>query len=188
MTFFWNSCNGGWKLFTKREGEPGRGEWFYNWGIFKVSLHSWHRTPPILLTSLLFKFWSPFAPTSMSPPNPNHTALSVVTFPWLNGWSCHILYAILFNDNMDLYMSSLGTLVPEGAWCVFYATRRQVYWGLTHNVVFYWYSYLISHTQTEKHTQHTQGPVDLHTHIIMYLHHLLCAHSSYLCYIKWLNE
>ena len=133
-------------------------------------------------------FDHPPPPTSMSPPNPNHTALSVVTFPWLNGWSCHILYAILFNDNMDLYMSSLGTLVPEGAWCVFYATRRQVYWGLTHNVVFYWYSYLISHTQTEKHTQHTQGPVDLHTHIIMYLHHLLCAHSSYLCYIKWLNE
>ena len=32
---------------------------------------------------------------------------------------------------MDLHISSLGTLVPEGTWCVFYATRHQVYWGLT---------------------------------------------------------
>ena len=136
-------------------------------------------------TSPLFKFWPPSTPTSMSPPNPNHTALSVVTFLRLNGWSCHIFCAILLNDNMDLYMSSLGTLVPEGAWCVFYATRRQVYWGLTDNVVFYWYSYLISHTQTEKHTQHTQGPVDLHTHIIIYLHHLLC---DWITLNDWMNN
>ena len=59
---------------------------------------------------------------------------------------------------MDLHMSSLGTLIQEGPWCVFYATASQVSWGLKNNVVFYWYSYLISHTQT--HTQHTQGPVD----------------------------
>ena len=47
--------------------------------------------------------------------------------------------AILLNDNMDLHMSSLGTLVPEGPWYVFYAARCQVYGGLIYNVVFYWY-------------------------------------------------
>ena len=41
-------------------------------------------------------------------------------------------------------MLSLGTLVPERPCYVFYATRHQVYWGLTHNVVFRWYSDLTS--------------------------------------------
>ena len=96
-------------------------------------------------------------------------------------------YLILLHDNMDLHMSSLGTLVPQGPWSVFHAKRCQVYWGLIGNVVFYWYSDLISHTHTRKHTQHTQGPVDWHTHININLHNLLCAHSCYL-YMKWLNE
>ena len=39
------------------------------------------------------------------------------------------------NDIMDLHMSSHSTLVPEGPCCVFYATRFQVYWCLTINVV-----------------------------------------------------
>ena len=58
-------------------------------------------------------------------------------------------------------------------WCaiqkdlaVFYATRYK------------------SHTHT--HTQHTQRPIDWHTHINIYQHHLLCAHSSYLYYTVWL--
>ena len=63
--------------------------------------------PPILSTPLLFQIlW-----------NPTPTVLSVVLFLWLNGWSYHIWCAILLNDNMDLHMS-LGTLVPEGLWCV----------------------------------------------------------------------
>ena len=57
-------------------------------------------------------------------------------FVLLNNWSHHIWCAILYIDIMDLYMSSLGTLVTEGPCCVFYATRHQVSWGLTHNVVF----------------------------------------------------
>ena len=61
----------------------------------------------------------------------------------------------LLNDDMDIHLSSYGTLVPEGPWCVFYATRLQGYWGLTHIKVFYWYSDLISHTQTHKHTAHS---------------------------------
>ena len=77
------------------------------------------------------------------------------------------------------------TSLSPPLWCVFYPTRQHVYWGLTHNVVFtgtlIWYN-------TYTNTQHTQGPVDWHLHISIYLHHLLCAHSSYIYYIKWLNE
>ena len=105
------------------------------------------------------------APTSLSPPISTSTVLSVM-------------------DNMDLHMSSLGTLAPEGSWCVFYATRHQAYWALTHVVFLLVLWFDITH----KHTQHTQGPVDWYACIIIYWHHLLCAHSNYLYYIKWLSE
>ena len=83
-------------------------------------------------------------PLCLPPPNflssstNSPTALSVVLFLWLNGWWCHIWCAILLNANMDLYMWSLGTSVPEGPWCVFQAIRPLVYCGMKHNVVFYW--------------------------------------------------
>ena len=77
---------------------------------------------------------------------------SVVLFFWLNGWLRHIWCAILLNDNMDLNMSSLCTLVPEGPWCVFCATRSQVYWVLTDNMIF---TGTLSWYYTQKHTQHT---------------------------------
>ena len=132
--------------------------------------HSWQRGP----NHSYFMKTSPLLPTppppfqylsnppSLSPPNPTPTAISIVLFLWLNGWSSHTWCAVLVNDIMDLHMSSLGTLVPEGPWCVFYATRHEVYWGLTYNVAFCWYSYLISHTQT-----HT-GPSRL-THPYKYI-------------------
>ena len=67
----------------------------------------------------------------------------------------------LFNGIVDLQMSCYGTVVPEGLLCVVYATRHQVYGGLTQDEVFRWYSNLISHTQTHKRTQndaqHTQS-------------------------------
>ena len=60
---------------------------------------------------------------------------------------------------MDLPMSSLSTLVPKGPCCVYYATRCQVYGGLTHNVVFFFDSTLVwYHTHT--HTHHTLGPTE----------------------------
>ena len=125
----------------------------------------------MLTTLLLFQILSnPLSPTFPSPPTSNPTVLSVVLFLWLNRWSCHIWCAILLNDNMGLHMSSLGTLAPEGPWCVFYATRHQVYWGLTHNVIFYRYSDLIS--QTHKRTHHTQALVEWHTHINAYFGYL----------------
>ena len=108
---------------------------------------------------------------SQIPRSPIPTVLSIVLFLWLNGWSRHIWCAILLNDNMDLHMSNLGTLVPEGPWCVLCSK--------SHNVVFYWYSDLVSHTQTHKHTQHTQGPVDWQTLINIYLHQYIYWH----CYV-----
>ena len=146
------------------------------------------KTPLYCINPQLFQILPNPPPTFLSSPTPSPTFLSVVLFLWLNGWSHHIWYAILLNDDMDLHMSNLGTLLPEGSSCVFYAIRDQVYWGLRHNVVFYWCSDLISHTQTRKLTRHTQWPADWHIHINIYLDHLLCARSSYLYYITWLNE
>ena len=88
--------------------------------------------------------------TSLSSQTSTPAVLSVVLFLWLNGWSHYIWCAILLNDDMDLHMwSLLGNLVPEGTWCVSYATRCKVDSGLTNNVVFYWYS-RFDITQTHK--------------------------------------
>ena len=138
---------------------------------------TFYEDPPYIAYPLFFKF---------CPTIPLLPLLLLLTclFGWMGN---HAMFdVILFNDYMDLHMSSLDTLVPEEPSCVFYATRCQVYWGLTHYIVFYWYSNLISHTQKHKHKHHTQGAVDWHTHINIYLHHLLCGHSSYLYYIKWI--
>ena len=67
-------------------------------------------------------------------------------------------------------MSSLGSLVPEGPWCVFYATRHQIY------------------AHTNMHSTTRGHPGDRHTHVNIYLQHMLFSHSSYLSYIKWLDE
>ena len=130
--------------------------------------------PPYVAYSLFeILFNPPIPPTSLSLSNPNPTVLSVVLFLWLNGWSRHILCAILLNDNIDLHMFNLVTLVPDKPWCVFYVTRHHVHWSLTHK---WFFTFLLMwHTSTH---QHTQVPVD--RHINVYLHCLLCAHNSYL--------
>ena len=103
------------------------------------------------------------------PPNlhPTSTALFVALFLWLYGWSRHIWCAILLNDIMDPRISSLGTLVvPERPCCVFYATRRQLYfWQITW--IFAW-TLIWYHTHTpkqKKDTHHTQGSIDCQSHI-----------------------
>ena len=134
----------------------------YNWNIIFTEFFlagNWHSRASIIvgkkgpnpyfmktpyITYPLFQILSNLPP-SLSSPTPTLTALSVVLFLWLNWWSHHIYCATLFNDVMDLHMSSFGNLVPEGLWYMFYALRCQVYWGLTH-MVFCWYSDLISHT------------------------------------------
>ena len=104
-----------------------------------ASLFLWR--PPILPPSLFFsKFVQLPRPSSLSPPTPFPTALSLAE------WVHHIWYAISLNDNMDQHILSLGSLVPERPWCAFCATRCQVNWVLIHNVDFCWYSNLIAHS------------------------------------------
>ena len=165
------------------------------WAIFKVSLHSWQRDanppifwrPPYIAYPPFFQIlYIPFPPNSLSPPTPTPTGLSVVLFLWINGWSSHVWCAILLNYNMDLHMSGLCTLVPEGPWCVFYVTRRQVYWGLTHVVVFYWYSDLISRTQT--HTAHSGASRLTHSYKYIFTPPAICSQQLPLLnlMIKWI--
>ena len=82
---------------------------------------------------------------------------------------------------MNLHMSSLGTLEPEGA-CVRFMQLGVTFSEVWHNVIFsgtlIWY-------HPHQHIQYTQGPVDWQTHMNIYLYHLLlCGHNSYLYYIK----
>ena len=138
------------------------------------------------------KFCLPPHPPFLSSPTFTPTDLSIALLLWLNGWLRNIWCSIYLYDIMDLHISNFGNLVPEGRWCVFYALRRQIYWGLTHNMVFWWCFDLISHTQTHTHThtntQHTKGPADWHTNTNIYLHQLLCTHSSYLHYTEWIIQ
>ena len=63
-------------------------------------------------------------------------ALFATFFLWLNGWLRHIWCVILLNDNMNLLMLSLDTLVPQEPCGVFYPTWYLFYLGLTHDLVF----------------------------------------------------
>ena len=81
--------------------------------------HSWHRVSnsPCVMKSLLLLPTPPIYilsnPSPPSPPTFTSTAIFDVLFLWLNGWSCHSWCVILLNDIVDLYMSSLDTLIPE---------------------------------------------------------------------------
>ena len=148
-------------------------EMFCNFFIYHdhLLIFVWGSWPPILRRLPYFAYPSPprFQILSNHPfPvafNLHPYCFFVVLFLWLSGWSCHISYIILLNDAMYLHISSLGTFVPEGPYCVFYAIRLR---GLTHNVVFCWYSDLISHAHTHAgrqahthtHTENTVGPID----------------------------
>ena len=148
--------------------------------IFKN--HSWQKcpnpayfimkTPLYCLTPLFFRF----CPTSplLSPQTPTPIALSVVLFFWPNEWSRHIWCDILLNDIMDPHISNLGTSVPEGPWCVFYATKRQVYWGLTH-MIFCWHSDDITHIQTHRHTVHSEASRLTHPYNYIFTPPVMCS-------------
>ena len=59
-------------------------------------------------------------------PTPHPQYSFFVLFLWLNGWLHHIWFAIFLNNNMDLQMTNLGTLVSEWPWFVFYAVGTLV--------------------------------------------------------------
>ena len=89
--------------------------------------------------------------------------------------------AILHNHNMDLHMLRLGS-VGQKNFDVCFMQQDARFTEVWHNVVFYWYSNLIPQTQNIHSTLrgHTESPIFTH----IYLHQLLCAHNSYLYYIK----
>ena len=105
-------------------------------------------------------------------PTSTPTALFVALFLWLNWWSrniwCYFTYWYYGSTHIEpCYISTRRTLL-----LVLYNKVSRC-WGLTHNVVFCWYSDLIPHRLKNKDTQHTQGPIDWHTHIN--LNYLLTA-------------
>ena len=96
-------------------------------------------------------------PLSVSPLTPTSTALSGVLFLWLNGWSCHIWCTILLNDiDPDVCFMQQGIKFTE-AWHT---------WIFAGTLIWY---HTNTHTHTHKDTEHTQGPVDWHTHIYIYI-------------------
>ena len=121
---------GGWETFTRNGVSQEWGVWFYNGRleIFKVFLHSWQRganplilwRPPILPICPFSNFIHPLPhfPVTSNPHLHCSFCCNVSLPEWVMGWSYHIWCAILLNDNVDLHMSSLGSLVPEGPWYV----------------------------------------------------------------------
>ena len=101
--------------------------------------------PPYFAYPTLFPIlFNPFSPLSC-----DTTALFVALFLWVNKWLGHIL--CYFTKR---YYGS--TLVEPWYLCtwrtlqaVFYAARRQAYWGLT-----FFASTVISNTHTQSHTEH----------------------------------
>ena len=98
----------------------------------------------------------------------------------------NLMCYFLLNDIMDLQMSRFGTLVSQRPCGVFYAARSHFIEVLRSNtrrdsLLVLWFDITYTHD-----TQHTQGPIDWYTHISIYLHHLLCAHSIYLYYTEWI--
>ena len=92
--------------------------------------------PPYFMKTTFSDFVQPPSFPVASNPTPPPLLFLLPCFIWLSRWSCHIWCAILLNDIIDLRMLSLGTLVPEGPWCVFSFTEVL------------WYSDLMSHTHT----------------------------------------
>ena len=128
------------------------------WKILTSQEHSWQRVhnPPYFMKDPLYCLPLKFYPT----PSP---ALFVALFLWLNEWSRHIWCIILYYGSTNVQPWYLST--TRNLWCVL-CYKTPVYWGLTHNMVFsstlIWY-------HTNKHTQHTQGPIDWNTHINIYI-------------------
>ena len=130
----------------------------------------------LILFQILSNPPSPILSCRLQPPPP--TTHPVVLFLWVNGWSRHIWFYLM--------ISWMCTCQALGPWCVSYATRRQIYWSLTHDVVFYWYSDLMSHTKThiKKHTAHS-GASRL-TRPYIFTPTLMC--SQQLALLHWMNN
>ena len=132
---------GGWDFSKMAVMGGGNGNF-----LKKVSSQSWQRGDNPFYEDYLYIVYPPPPFSNFAQPTPLPISHFPVTsrFPSLSG---DIWCAILLNHNMGLHMLSLVIFSPDGPWCVFHATRHQVYWGLTHNVAFYWV--YITHTNTQ---------------------------------------
>ena len=94
------------------------------------------------------------------------------------------------SPHMDTHQVSWGKQQGIKFTDVYHMTRfLAVLWILWFNIA---HTYI--HRERNKDTQQAKGPKGWHTHIYIYIHydHLLCAHSSYLCYteemIPWYKQ
>ena len=137
------------------------------------------KIPQYCLPPLLFQILSnPFSPTFLSP----STSVLSCFFGWRGD---HATFYLLFYL-MVIWIYTSQALVPwyQKNLDVCFMQQRVRFTDIWHIMWFFIGTLIWYH----KHTRHTQGPVDWHTHINVYLHHLLCAQSSYLYYIKWLKK
>ena len=97
------------------------------------------KTLPILPTCTLpfFRFCPTPLPYCLQPP-PSLLILWSCFFGWMGDLAA---FDVLFY----LMISWMYTCWAWGPWCFFYGTRCQVYWVLTHDVLFCWYLDLITH-------------------------------------------
>ena len=116
--------------------------------------HNWQR-----VTTTLYIAYPTFLKFFLTPlscrfqPSRSLVFLIYCFSDWLNGWLCHIWCVILLND-IDLDLSISVTSVPKRPLYVLSATWLLFHSGLTHNLIFCWYSYLISirHMPTKTHS------------------------------------
>ena len=86
---------------------------------------------------------------------------------------------------MDLQISNLCTLAPEGPCCVFYATRHDVYWDLTYCSFLQipWFDITHTNTYMQRHTTHSVANILTYQHIkYISTSHVMCSQQLYVLY------
>ena len=134
--------------------------------LIVLSLHSYE--DPYILPTTLFQILSnlPIFPV-ISNPHPN--ALSLAEWVMKPHLICYFNQWYYGSTHVEpWYLSMRKTLMCASCNKASSLLRPGTKWGF---LLALWFD--ITHTQrhTHKHTQHTQGPVDLQAHVNIYLHH-----------------
>ena len=183
---------GGCEIFTRNWGEARNKEGTGGLGTFKVLLHSWQKgANPLILWRLSPILHTPYPLFQiLSTPLP-HFPVTSNPHPHCS-FCCHVSLAEwVIKPYLMCHGSTHAKPWYLGTWrtLMCFMQKGVKFTEVWHVMWFFAGTMTQCHTHTNtQHTQHTQGPVDWHTHINIYLHHLLCAHSSCLYFVKWLNE